>query len=542
MPLVHGHGRPHGGGAGIDIGDRQPRAVQRQRHLLGGGVSRRRDRRRRRVVDRGDRHVDDVGGAGEGGRAADAAGVDLGAGRAAGPVPGPQGQGRGRGAVVVGRRGKVQPGAGVVGQEQRLGRADRAHRRPVRTAVDAVVPGAVGLVAGGDRDALDHAAVHVADAADEGAQQRTYRAGRHAGVLGHGQRQGRVGQHRRVVHRIDRNRHRRNVGIDRSVVGLVRKAVAAVPVRHRRVAETAVGVQGECGRVRRAADQDRRDRVTVGIGVVQQHAIRGDDQGRVFVGTVGVVVRDRSVIRRRCESAIALHKHAGGVAGALARPDDDLVAVCVRDDGRQGARSRHRCIDDPLSPHKGVGCVQRGLDDRAAGEVADKGVAVVVHGQRRRSTNVRGNGHRGANRCPVRKLETLEANVRDAVHEEVVGRPGDPEFAVRRNGHRRVEVVEAHSGGHGRLVSRAPVRLKAGDLDRGLLLPHHDVGAVGGDVHIDRTVDGPGRSQRRGVPRGRPRNRPAPCEARRFPTRPPRSRPSGRRRRPASIARPPPRN
>ena len=254
--------------------------------------------------------------------------------------------------------------------------------------------------------------------------------------------------------------------------------------------------------MRRPTDQSRCDRIAVHISVVQQHAVGGFHQGRVFIDAVEVVVRNRRVVRRRRESAVALHKHARGVAGALARPDGDLVAVRVRDDGRQAAGSRHRCIDGPLRPHEGVGCVQRGLDDRAAGKVADKGVPVVVHGQRWRSPNIRGNSHRRANRCPVRELETLEVHGRGAVHEEVVGRPGDSEFPVRRDGHRRVEVVEAHSGGHGRLVSRAPVRLKAGDLDRGLLLPHHDVGAVVGDVHIDRTVDGPGRSQRRGIHEG----------------------------------------
>ncbi|MCK7519843.1 MAG: hypothetical protein MZV64_19985 [Ignavibacteriales bacterium] len=50
----HRHGRPHGGAAGIDIGNRQPCAVQRQRHLLGRRVAGRSDRGRRRIVDRRD--------------------------------------------------------------------------------------------------------------------------------------------------------------------------------------------------------------------------------------------------------------------------------------------------------------------------------------------------------------------------------------------------------------------------------------------------------------------------------------------------------
>ena len=109
--------------------------------------------------------------------------------------------------------------------------------------------------------------------------------------------EGIVHRHRRVVHRIDRQVDGGGIGIAGAVIGLVGEAVGAVEIGVGRIGEGAVAVQRQRA-MGRARDHGAGQRIVFHIGVVAQHAGRGDGQGRVFVGGEGVIHRHRRVVHR----------------------------------------------------------------------------------------------------------------------------------------------------------------------------------------------------------------------------------------------------
>src|SRR2546422_810404 len=90
-----------------------------------------------------------------------------------------------------------------------------------------------------------------------------------------------VGSERRIVDRSygDPGCGEGSVGL--TVVAFVREAVGTVVVERRGIGETAVAVQGE-GAVRRAADQDRGQRVAIDVAVVGQDTGGADRESGVF--------------------------------------------------------------------------------------------------------------------------------------------------------------------------------------------------------------------------------------------------------------------
>ena len=143
----------------------------------------------------------------------------------------------------------------------------------------------------------------------------------------------RVGErHRRVVHGIDRDRHGRDIRVGRSVVRCVRKAVAAVRVRGRRITEAPVRIQRHSA-VRRIPDQMRSQRrAAVGVGVVGQH-VAGD--GGVFICDYRVVDGDRWIVHSG-------HGHDDGAGGSATVAVADGVGRCVRD--RAVGIDRHAAV------------------------------------------------------------------------------------------------------------------------------------------------------------------------------------------------------
>ena len=134
-----------------------------------------------------------------------------------------------------------------------------------------------------------------------------------------------VGGDRRVVHRGDGDHDRRHGGLRRAVARPVGEAVAPVEIGSRGVAEAAVGVQGQ-GTVGRPARQHRRQRCTVEVRIVAQYAGGGDRQGRVFVGAVAVVGRERRVVDTGDREA---DHGARGAAVAVANRVSERVGAVV---------------------------------------------------------------------------------------------------------------------------------------------------------------------------------------------------------------------
>ena len=141
-PVSHG-AEPEAGDCGIFV-DRQAR------HRTGGTY--------RRIIDGEHDDVDDVGGGRIRLAPADSAGIDFRTRGVACLVPGPEGQGGGNIDVVVRVRPEIQAGLRVVGQQQRVGRADRAVELvdpgPRSPAIDRVVPLAVRFICASDCNAF----------------------------------------------------------------------------------------------------------------------------------------------------------------------------------------------------------------------------------------------------------------------------------------------------------------------------------------------------------------------------------------------------
>ena len=106
------------------------------------------------------------------------------------------------------------------------------------------------------------------------------------------------GRHWRIVDRVDEDRRRRHVRGGRTVAGGVGKAVGAVEVGARRIAEAAVGVEGERA-VLGATHHSGAQRAALDVDIVGQHPRRRDRQHAVFVGAVAVVGRHRDVVDGR---------------------------------------------------------------------------------------------------------------------------------------------------------------------------------------------------------------------------------------------------
>ena len=106
-----------------------------------------------------------------------------------------------------------------------------------------------------------------------------------------------VRSHRCVVHRIHGNRHRGDIGVRSTVVGLVGERIRAVEIGIRRVGKRAVGIQRQRA-MSRIAHQHRRQRITVGIGIVEQHARRSHAQAHILIDGVAVIHRHRRLVGR----------------------------------------------------------------------------------------------------------------------------------------------------------------------------------------------------------------------------------------------------
>ncbi len=94
-----------------------------------------------------------------------------------------------------------------------------------------------------------------------------------------------IGHSGGVLHRVNGDVDRGHVRIQRPVVELVSEAVGAVPVGIRRVGEAAVRVQDEAA-MRGAGNQDRLQRIALGVVIVGLHARRGHVQRTVFIQAV----------------------------------------------------------------------------------------------------------------------------------------------------------------------------------------------------------------------------------------------------------------
>ena len=106
-----------------------------------------------------------------------------------------------------------------------------------------------------------------------------------------------IDRHRRVVNRVDRDRHLRR-GAQLSVAHAVTEDIRAVEVLTGRIAEAAIGIQREAAMQRPATDKNCAQHIPVHIAVVTQHARSGDRQDRVFVRSICVGARNRRIVHR----------------------------------------------------------------------------------------------------------------------------------------------------------------------------------------------------------------------------------------------------
>ena len=115
-----------------------------------------------------------------------------------------------------------------------------------------------------------------------------------------------VGCNRREIRRRDRDRNARHVRVAAAIVRFVGERIGAGEVGRGRVDERTVGLQHDRA-VRRAAHQDRAERIAVRVGVVREHSRCVDGQRRVLVRRVRVRVGDWQVVRRRDRDRDARH-------------------------------------------------------------------------------------------------------------------------------------------------------------------------------------------------------------------------------------------
>ena len=155
---------------------------------------------------------------------------------------------------------------------------------------------------------------------------------------------------RPIVDGPHRNRHYRRVGTARPViVDLVRKTIDPKIVRSRNVEKPPVVFESHCA-VGRAGDDRKARRVVVRVGIVGLEAVGGgDDQERVFVGAVAIILGDRRLIRGPDRDA-----HCGYDARERDRTPSALVVS-------------HRVREAIRTGVTGVRCVR----DRAGGRVKD---------------------------------------------------------------------------------------------------------------------------------------------------------------------------
>src|SRR5207248_914330 len=126
---------------------------------------------------------------------------------------------------------------------------------------------------------------------------------------------------RRVVHRVDCDRHRRRGEAAVAVADGVGEVVGAVEVGGRGVGERAVGVDGD-GAVSGRGQGGDGECVAVHVGVVGQHVHGG---GGVLVRRGAVVAGDRRVVDRvdrdpdggRGEAAVTVADGVGEAVGAV---------------------------------------------------------------------------------------------------------------------------------------------------------------------------------------------------------------------------------
>ena len=204
-----------------------------------------------------------------------------------------------------------------------------------------------------------------------------------------------VPRHRRIVHRLHRDRHRRYVRIKLPVIGLVGEAVGAVEVGVGRVDKRAIGIEAERA-VRGGAHQRRCEQRAVHVRVVGEHPGCGHRQRVVLVYAEAVQVRHRRVVR--VVHRIHRDRHRGHVRIEL--PVIGLVGEAV------------------AAVEVGVGRV----DKRAIGIEAERAVRGGAHQRRgeHRAVHVSVVGeHPGCShpqRVTLLYAETVQARHRGVVH------------------------------------------------------------------------------------------------------------------------------
>ena len=104
--------------------------------------------------------------------------------------------------------------------------------------------------------------------------------------------------HRRVVDRIDGDRHRNDIALNGAVAGLIGEGVSAVEVGVGRVGERSVCIQDQ-GAVGDILDQRRGQGIAVRVGVIAQHAGSSHGQRSVFVHAVNIINCGRRLVGRR---------------------------------------------------------------------------------------------------------------------------------------------------------------------------------------------------------------------------------------------------
>ncbi|MNQ14996.1 hypothetical protein D3C85_279580 [compost metagenome] len=222
-----------------------------------------------------------------------------------------------RGLVVVGRRRRVVDR--VDGHVHRAGgRAAVAVAHRHGEAVRTVEVGTRGVGVGAvrvDRDGAmcRVAALHVRERVAVHVTANHLAADRRVFVRGLGV----VGRRRRIVHRIDRHRHRAGRRTAMAIAHCDSERIGAVEVRVRRVGVRAVRVDRDRA-VRRVAALRVGQRVAA-VDVAAGHAAA---HGRVFGRDLGVVGRGGRVVHGRDG-----HGHRDGGGAALAVADGHLEAV-----------------------------------------------------------------------------------------------------------------------------------------------------------------------------------------------------------------------
>ena len=220
-----------------------------------------------------------------------------------------------------------------------------------------------------------------------------------------------VDRHRRVVHGVNRNRHRRDVRVEAAVVRLVGKAVGSVVVGGRRVGEAAVGVQRQRA-MRRTGHQNGGDRCAVDIAVVAEHARRGHRQRGVLRSGVAVVDCDRRIVH-----GVDRHRHCRDVrieSGVVRLVGETVRPVVVR---------RGRVGEGAVGVQRQRAVRRAAHQDRGQRVAVDVGVVSEHTGRRYRQPGVlvRAVAVIDRRRCAVHRVDGNTDRRHVRVHDVVVG-------------------------------------------------------------------------------------------------------------------------